>query len=322
MSALLDTDQFAVLVGLAIRAPSLHNTQPWLFGRDGDCVEIYADPTRTLPVTDPSGWGMRLALGAAAYNVRLGYALLGCTAVTQPFPDSDADDLVVRVRPAAARPATPVERELAAAVARRHTNRRPYLDNPVPAPVLALLVEAATAESCRLTVLDPRGVGEVSELVQRADDELERRPGYADERGQWLRDRSGGRDGVRWDQLTGRPHPDERLRRRNFGAPVDSQDRRYESDPCLAVLSSVAGSRYDDLRAGQALQHLLLRATAAGLTSSLYSQPIESSAARARLSAFCGGGVPQMVLRVGYGVAHAPTARRPVEEVMLPGRAR
>ncbi|MFG1928629.1 Acg family FMN-binding oxidoreductase [Cryptosporangium sp. NPDC048952] len=315
----LDTERFAELVRLAIRAPSLHNTQPWLYRRAGDAVEVFADPTRALPVTDPSGWGVRIALGAATYNLRLGYALLGWTTETMTYPDTAIDDLVVRVGPVAQRPATPIERELAAAVPRRHTNRRPYLDNPVPVPLLTMLAEAAAAEACRLTVLDPRGVSDVSDLIQRADDELEHRPGYAQERHQWLRGPSGGPDGVRFDRLTGRPHPDERLRRRDFGAPVDSPDRQYESDPCLALLTSTADSRYDELRAGQALQHVLLRAAAATLTSSLYSQPIESKTTRTQLRALCGGDMPQMVLRIGYGVAHVPTPRRPVHEVILPG---
>ncbi|MFI5960085.1 hypothetical protein [Cryptosporangium sp. NPDC051539] len=43
---------------------------------------------------------------------------------------------------------------------------------------------------------------------------------------------------------------------------------------------------------------------------------IEVPDTRARLDALCGGGVAQMVLRFGYGVAHAPTSRRPISEVV------
>ena len=100
---LLDTERFADLVALGTRAPSLHNTQPWRFRRYRDAVDILADPERTLPATDPSGWGLRIALGAAAYNVRLGYALLGWRAESESFPDPDESHLLVRVRPAVER---------------------------------------------------------------------------------------------------------------------------------------------------------------------------------------------------------------------------
>ena len=318
--ALLDAGRFADLVTVGIRAPSLHNTQPWLFRRYGDAVEILADPERTLPATDPTGWGLRIAVGAAAYNVRLGYAMLGWRAEAEAFPEPGQEHLLVRVRPVAECPATPAERTVAAAIGRRHTNRRPYLDTSVPAAILEALVEAAEAEACRLTVLDPRAVGEVAELMRAADEELERRPGYGDERHRWIRGLSQAPDGVRGDPLAGRPHPDERLRRRDFGASPSGAIRRYESDPCVAVLSSSAPGRFDELRAGQALQHVLLRATAERLTSSLYSQPIEVGSTRARLSALCGAGTPQMVLRVGYGLAHHPSPRRPAQDVLLPDR--
>ena len=318
---LLDADQFAGLVALGTRAPSMHNTQPWRFRRNGDAVDVYADPDRFLPATDPSGWGLRVALGASAYNVRLSYALLGRQAVAEPFPDPDEEHLLVRVRPVAERPATPAERIVADAIPRRHTNRRPYLETPVPAATLAALVEAAAAEDCRLTVLGPRAVTEGAALIRRADEELERRPGYPEERHRWIRGLSAASDGVRRDRLVVRPHPDERLRRRDFGASASSSVRRYESDPCLAILTSNGPGRYDELRAGQALAHVLLRATAAGLTQSLYSQPIEVPETRRGLSALCGGGTPQMVVRVGYGLAHGPTSRRPIHEVALPDPA-
>ncbi|GAA0222899.1 Acg family FMN-binding oxidoreductase [Cryptosporangium japonicum] len=314
--SLLDAERFADLVALGTRAPSLHNTQPWLFHRRGDAVELLADPARVLPATDPSGWGQRIAIGAAAYNVRLGYALLGWRAETEPYPEPGESHLLARVHPVAEHRITPAERIVADAIPRRHTNRRPYLEARVPDETLAALVRAADEESCRLSVLDAQAVGEASELIRDADEKLERRSGYAEERHRWSREAGGPADGVRWDRLTGRSHPDERLRRRDFGAPATSSDRRYESDPCLAVLTSSGSSRYDELRAGQALQHVLLRATAAGLTSSLYSQPIEVDAARQKLSSVCGGGTPQMVVRVGYGLAHGPTPRRPADEVI------
>ncbi|MFI5953096.1 Acg family FMN-binding oxidoreductase [Cryptosporangium sp. NPDC051539] len=315
-SAVLDPERFIDLVELGIRAPSVHNSQPWRFRRRGDAVEILSDAGRALPATDPTGWGTRLAIGAAAYNVRLGYLLLGWAPDVQPFPEPAQPDLLVRVRPIVVRPATPAERTCADAIPRRHTNRRPYLDARVPDPMLAELAEAATADSCRLTVLGPRAHAEVAGLLRDADQELERRPGYTAERRAWVRGLPAGPDGISWDLLAGRPHPDEPLRRRDFGEANGSLARRYESDPCVAVLTTSSFGRYDELRAGQALQHVLLLATASGLTSSLFSQVIEVPATRTQLGRVVGGGVPQMVLRFGYGLAHGPTSRRAAPDVV------
>ncbi|MEV1172586.1 hypothetical protein [Nonomuraea sp. NPDC049784] len=46
------------------RAPSAHNTQPWTLTYTGGEAEIGWDPSRALPVSDPTGRDLRLSLGA------------------------------------------------------------------------------------------------------------------------------------------------------------------------------------------------------------------------------------------------------------------
>jgi len=41
------------LVEQAVRAPSSHTTQPWIFHSVGGFIELYADRSRALPVNDP-----------------------------------------------------------------------------------------------------------------------------------------------------------------------------------------------------------------------------------------------------------------------------
>ena len=40
-------------IALASRAPSTHNTQPWICRLGATSLHLYADPTRWLPATDP-----------------------------------------------------------------------------------------------------------------------------------------------------------------------------------------------------------------------------------------------------------------------------
>ncbi|MBB2910872.1 hypothetical protein FHS43_002135 [Streptosporangium becharense] len=46
------------------RAPSAHNTQPWVLRYSDDAVEVGWDPGRVLPEGDPTGRDLRLSLGA------------------------------------------------------------------------------------------------------------------------------------------------------------------------------------------------------------------------------------------------------------------
>ena len=66
-----------------------------------------------------------------------------------------------------------------------------------------------------------------------------------------------------------------------------------------------------------ALGHLLLQATARGLSAAPMTQALEVPSARLQLGRGIGAiGHPQMLLRMGYGTGHPTTHRRPVDEVL------
>src|SRR5262249_34779506 len=50
-------------IACATRAPSVHNSQPWLFRVVDDGVEVFADWRRQLTVGDPSGRALRVSCG-------------------------------------------------------------------------------------------------------------------------------------------------------------------------------------------------------------------------------------------------------------------
>ena len=69
---------FLAAVAAAVRAPSMHNTQPWRFRLADGALEVLADHRRRLPRADPHGWALRVACGAAVFNARLAFAVAGC----------------------------------------------------------------------------------------------------------------------------------------------------------------------------------------------------------------------------------------------------
>src|SRR2546430_6245233 len=64
----LDCTVFLAAVEAAIRAPSLHNSQPWRFRLREGALEGPAHPPRRVPAAHPRGLAMRAARGAAALN--------------------------------------------------------------------------------------------------------------------------------------------------------------------------------------------------------------------------------------------------------------
>jgi hypothetical protein len=85
----------------------------------------------------------------------------------------------------------------------------------------------------------------------------------------------------------------------------------------LIVLSTRGDGEREWFAAGEALQRVLLRATARGLSASYFAQPIETRPLRAALGEAIGErGKPQVMLRIGYGREVPALPRRPVDDVL------
>jgi nitroreductase len=301
----------------AVRAPSLHNSQPWRFRlRDGG-IDVCVDRDR-LPAIAARDWAARVSCGAALYNLRLAVAMAGRPAAVHLRPYPGAPEVAARLVPGAARPPSPGESELYAAIARRHSNRKPFFATPVPGDVRSRLVEAARAEAGWLEmVIGSAAVAAVAEIAHAANRVLERDPGYVAELTRWVRHERAP-DGVPVGAGGPVGEPQDLLPQRPFGARTRAPGRDFEPEPLVAVLGSLGDFATDEIAAGQALERVLLTATDAGLAVSMLSQPIEVPSAREQLRLALGRyGTPQMVLRIGYGQPGFPTPRRPVSHVIV-----
>lgn len=301
----------------AVRAPSPHNTQPWRFEVGAGRIDLLLDGDRTLPVADPTAREARLACGAALYNLRLALRVAGLAVRYDLLPDRDRPDLLATVRFGGQRAPRPEERVLAAAIERRATNRRPFVDRPVPARRRWNLVRAADLEGGRLVLLEqPSQLSVFADLLRRADHRQEQDPLFQAELRRWTATHTGREDGV--PRSAGGPRPDDAsvLKLRRYEAHESAVERPFEQDPLVTVLATSGDTALGQLRGGQALQRVLLTATVDGLSVSFLSQPVEFADTRDRLRELVGGQLhPQTALRVGYGYAAAATPRRPAGAV-------
>ena len=123
------------LIAAAVAAPSVHNTQPWLFRIDDDVIHLYGDVSRQLQAQDPDGRALLMSCGAALLNLRLAAEHFGRTSSTTIFPnDTDPFHIASIDLHGEASPSGMVD-ELFAAIPHRHTNRLPYDDRPFPPAV-------------------------------------------------------------------------------------------------------------------------------------------------------------------------------------------
>src|SRR5512133_1000272 len=138
MSEITETPTRAAVeraVSFGVRAPSVHNTQPWRWVYRRGVLELWADRSRQLPALDPDGRSMVLSCGAGLALAVLGFAAAGWRTEVDRLPDPQRPDLLAVIRPVGRVAVDAVTVALAEAAERRHTERRPFRVEPVPEPV-------------------------------------------------------------------------------------------------------------------------------------------------------------------------------------------
>ncbi|MEC5182249.1 hypothetical protein [Arthrobacter sp. CG_A4] len=115
-------------VGAAILAASPHNQQGWTFRVTAQAVDVFADPTREMPMTDPFLREHHVGLGCALENLARGYRPEVILMPSAADPTHVASVTLIPVEAATS--------SLHDAIGDRHSNRGPYESMAVPDGVL------------------------------------------------------------------------------------------------------------------------------------------------------------------------------------------
>lgn len=256
---------------IAARAPSLRNLQPWRWRVDGDAIDLFADWSRQAGDAPSDRRDVLLGCGAVLDHCVVALAAAGWQPRVHRFPDR-TDGSHLAILEVVEQPPTQADLELAAAIARRRADRRPYRAEPIPPATLELLYIRAARMGVELAVVP---------------------------KSRWTRRDDGGVV-LQYPSGTAAPH-----------------------DAALLVV----GTRGDDgaarLRAGEALSHLTLTATAMGLASCPLTEPLDDIRSNLALACevFDGKAHPQALIRVGLAPSDPDplpaTERRSVNEVTV-----
>lgn len=308
----------------AVLAPSVLNIQPWIWTLSGSTAALRLDQSRELHAFDHTGRQRLMSCGAALFHLRTAIRRFGLGAEIRLMPDPLRPNLVALVSVAESAAATEDELQLFHAIVRRHTNRREYSDRRVPPDLVKLLQDAAAAEGAWLQpALNETARQRVARLVADGDREQLADPSYRRDVERWLR----AKDSLNGD---GVPEPAYSMpglieykgpfltRTFDTGAHYAARERQLSVNaPLLAVLGTDGDGGPDWIRAGQALDRVLLTATAHGVSSSFFDSPLEAPDLRPQVAeAVRMAGWPQMILRFGYGEEVEPSPRRPLSEVV------
>ena len=323
----LDVAAVEGALGVAIRAPSIHNTQPWRFELRGGVLALRADRSRQLGIADPDGHSLLISCGAALALTELALRAAGWTVEVRRVPDPADPDLLAELRGLGHAEPLQVDLDRVAASRRRRSERRPFAAGRPAEQVIERLRQAAASPG--VDAHFPIRADENLDLavaVSYADRFQRKDPDYLAEMARWTQQDDHHADGIPATTVPHLPegrvrHTDVPLRDFEVGVPGSQLiETGIDEQPLLAVVFTSSDRTSDRLQAGEAMMRLMVEAELAGLSSCALSQAVDMLAFRVRLQTVMNWtDYPQMMLRLGTPPAGTPaplTRRRAVADVL------
>jgi len=279
--AVPDTATLETALGIASRAPSAQNSQPWFWRVGGDGVGLYADWSHQLGDTDSDRRDVLLSCGAVLDHCVVALAAVGWRPRVRRFPDPDDASHLALIE-LVELPPDQVNIELAAAIPRRRADRRRYSARSIPAGTLEWFYIRAARSGVTL--------GAVPKI-------------------RWARFDEGDATGT-----TGDPGPAGVILR--YGGGAGSANGPHADDATMVVLGTDTDNDLMRLRAGETMSQIVLSATAMGLATCPMTDPLKNTRNRLALACevFDGEAYPQILIRLGWAPTHsdplAPVERR------------
>ncbi|MEV4510271.1 nitroreductase [Dactylosporangium sp. NPDC049525] len=273
---------------VACLAPSIEDSQPWLWRIRADTLELRMDRSRQLTGTDPQGRLMVISCGAVLHHACVVLAVLGVAFTVDRLDDPAEPDLLARLTLTGPHVVTADDMRLHHALRTRCTDRRPFLGvASLPEDVMALLRRAAQPFAVGMYELEPP-VPTSAAAVMAFTWPTHQIPES--------------RDGV-----PPTPAVPKISRTGPFRDPGPGEDR-YTT---YLAFTTAGNTRADWLTTGEAASAVLLTATTVGLASSVVSDTPNTCDTPA--------GCWQLTIRLGVNEsapAVPPRPRRPHDEVI------
>jgi nitroreductase len=296
--------EMVLLEEVVQRAPSVHNTKPWLLQFSGRSVALRLDPASSLEYQDPEGRDLRISCGAAVANLTVAFRGLGWAPEVRWAVDAEDGSYVAVVEAPHRRPPTVLDRERWRAVSERRSYRKAFSERPIPQLAKTAILAASVIPATWVEGGEERSKL-ANILVQAAEANQEDHHYQAELQGHITGALS----------LEGMPEavlPRDGISALGMARPVTQVPADDELAACLEteevlIFSTLDDSRRDQLQAGEAVERVWLEATRLGLVGSVTTQPLRLPEFRYGLRQALGiRGIPQLLMRLGYPASSSP----------------
>jgi len=317
------------LIEFGIRAPSGHNTQPWMFSIGKNDIQIYPDFDRSLPVVDSDHHALYISLGCAAENIVIAARTFGLRASVETDQTESGDTYIKipletdsRVQPD----------DLFNYIQQRQSTRNAYTDRKPSRDDLNLLKHSFEFDGIELLLLTaPGDIEKLEPLIIEGNNLQFQNRDFVHELVHWIRfsKREARRkaDGL-WSKCMGFPAMNRFIGNivMKYVVSAKSEAKRWKK-----LIDATAGfalflAEQNDpphwIRLGRGFQRFGLTATKLELSHAHVNMPCEELEVRKKLidTFNLGNRHPLLLIRFGYSEKMPYSLRRSTDEVMLSGK--
>lgn len=314
---------YLFMIEQAVKAPSGHNTQPWLFRVTDDNIQILPNYDKYLSVVDPDNRELFISLGCAAENL--------CIAASQKGYDTDlniSEEGIITIR--LKKDHTVEPNTLFDQIAIRQTNRSVYNERIIHSDTIRLLESVFEASAINAyfykngtsefsSIADYVIAGNVLQMQNRA---------FTDELKSWMRfnkkHQDTTNDGLSY-AVFGVPNLPRFIVKPIMSGYLNDKtqnkgDRKKIASSSHFILLTTIGNTPDEwIRLGIIMERFLLKTTELEIVHAYMNQPNEVNELSGRLAETLNisGEYPTILLRVGYGEKMPYSKRRDIKEVII-----
>ena len=307
-------EQITFILEFGIRAPSTHNTQPWLFKRAGNKVLVLIDVTRKLAHADRSERDMYLSIGCLLKNIEIAGKYFG---ILEDIHINEAEG--EHIATLTFREPRGQEGELLSlllAIDRRYNARGKMLS--LSAIAHAQIVNTEKDDGVNVTFIsDSGGMHTLGSLTKIGIEEFHHNQKFRNEFSRWMHGNfSKTRSGIHgysvyMPTIISYILP-TLIRFVDLGKYLGKlNEQGIASAPLAGVICTNDDSKKSWVNAGRTVESLALSAFSIGASASFFAAPIEDATCREKLRVLCHtDSLPQFLVVFGVPEKKLPTTLR------------
>ncbi|RHJ90627.1 Acg family FMN-binding oxidoreductase [Parabacteroides bouchesdurhonensis] len=316
-------DDLIFMVEQAVKAPSGHNTQPWLFRVEENRIDILPNPEKELKVVDADRRELFVSLGCAAENLCIAASVKGYKAdVSMP---EDGSFVSVQFTSSS----LVIKNPLYEQISQRQTNRNVYNGTVIKENIIYSLRNMQKEENVGVYFL-LNGEGKynvVADYIMKGNKIQLRDKAFKDELSSWIRynkshaEESG--DGLSY-AVFGAPNLPRCISEMIMKACLNpfvqnrGDKKKIQSSSHFVLFTTRHNSIKEWIGLGRTLERFLLELTASGIAYAFLNQPCEIKALSEQMkySLLIDTEYPTILIRIGYGKKMPFSLRKRIDEVL------